>query len=265
MPAHSLADFLALAQVMPRMDGWYFLLLTSRVLHVLGSIVLLGGIFYLLMVIAPKIAAGNSSADAWFNGNRSAWAKWVGIATAVLLITGLFNFVMIVKTNQIATSYHMLGGLKILVALVIFFFAAILAGKTGLADRLREDETLAHRHNARRPVDRDHRQRDAQLPPRTKSRRRRPHARRSPITPFRHLTPDTRHLVPSMDKKAKKRIEVLRKKIAELQPRLAGRRSRPTSRTKSANSKPRSPPPRRNSKSSNQANRWRRRPRRINP
>ena len=67
---------------------------------------------------------------------------------------------------------------------------------------------------------------------------RRPHARRP------QLTPDTRNLTPDfMDKKTKKRIEVLRKKIAELQPRLAGAKSRPTSRTKSASSKPSSRPP----------------------
>jgi uncharacterized membrane protein len=129
-----------LAQTVPQFDGWYFVLLASRVLHVLGSIVLLGGIFYLLAIIAPRVVAsgGRPDADAWFGGNRAAWAKWVGIATVVLLATGLFNFVTIIKANQIATSYHMLGGLKILVALVIFFFAAILAGKTALAEGFRE-------------------------------------------------------------------------------------------------------------------------------
>jgi uncharacterized membrane protein len=127
------------AQTVPHFDGWYFLLLASRVLHVLGSIVLLGGLFYLLAVIAPRVVAsgGRPDADAWFGGNRAAWAKWVGIATLVLLVTGLFNFVTIIKANQIATSYHMLGGIKILVALVIFFFAAALAGRTALAERFR--------------------------------------------------------------------------------------------------------------------------------
>jgi uncharacterized membrane protein len=137
----SLNQSLTLAQSVPRMDGHYFLLLTSRVLHVLGSIILLGGIFYLLAVVAPRVVAsgGRPDADAWFAGNRAAWAKWVGIATAVLLVTGLFNFITIIKANQIATSYHMLGGIKVLVALVIAFLAAILAGKTGLAERLREN------------------------------------------------------------------------------------------------------------------------------
>jgi len=133
-------NLVLLAQSLPHFDGWYFVLLASRVLHVLGSIVLLGGIFYLLAIISPRVAASGTrpDADAWFGGNRAAWAKWVGIATAVLLATGLFNFYSIVTTNQIATSYHMLVGLKILVALVIFFFAAILAGRTALADRFRE-------------------------------------------------------------------------------------------------------------------------------
>jgi uncharacterized membrane protein len=130
-------DLVTLAQTMPEFNGQYFLLLTSRVLHILGSIVLLGGVFYLLAVVAPRVAAGNGSSDDWFNGNRAAWAKWVGIATAILLVTGLFNFVVMIKSNDIAKSYHMLGGMKILAAMVLFFFAAILAGKTALADRYR--------------------------------------------------------------------------------------------------------------------------------
>jgi hypothetical protein len=134
-----LAQLALLAQnTMPTFDGWYFVLLASRVLHVASSIILLGGIFYLLAVVAPRAIANGGNADAWFNGNRAAWAKWVGITTTLLLVTGLFNFVTIIQANEIAKSYHMLGTMKILVALVIFFFAAILAGKTALAESFRE-------------------------------------------------------------------------------------------------------------------------------
>lgn len=143
MLALAATDLATIAQAMPHMDGYYFLLLASRVLHVLGSIILLGGIFYLLAIVAPRVVVaadgGRPDADAWFAGNRAAWAKWVGIATAVLLVTGLFNFITIAKANEIHTSYHMLGGLKILVALAIAFFAAVLAGKTALAERFRQN------------------------------------------------------------------------------------------------------------------------------
>ena len=50
--------------------------------------------------------------DHYFGGRRATWAMWVGIAS-LLLVTGLWNFVQIVKTYKIVASYHMLGTLKI--------------------------------------------------------------------------------------------------------------------------------------------------------
>jgi uncharacterized membrane protein len=134
----TMSDWSLLAQGVPHVDGHYLLLLTSRLLHILGAIILVGGVFYLRNVIASRAAAAdNAGADPWFAGGRGTWAKWVGITTLVLLATGLFNFVMNVKTYEIATSYHMLVGIKILVALVVFFLAAVLAGRSALAERFR--------------------------------------------------------------------------------------------------------------------------------
>ena len=132
------------AQSLPHFDGIYWLNLASRVLHILSAIVLVGGLFYLRMIVAPRVATKSkgTAADAWFAGNRAAWAKWVGITTTLLLVTGLYNFITIVKTYQLNTSYHMLVGLKILLALVVFFFAAVLAGRSGLAERFRENMKL---------------------------------------------------------------------------------------------------------------------------
>jgi uncharacterized membrane protein len=129
------------AQSMPPIDGQYFLLLSSRVLHILASIVLVGGLFYLRMIVAPRLRASDSTSDAdpWFAGRRGAWAMWVGIATLLLIVTGLFNFIVNVKTYEINTSYHMMVGLKILAAVVVFFLAAVLAGRSGLAERLRHN------------------------------------------------------------------------------------------------------------------------------
>lgn len=124
---------------MPHLDGMYWLLLVSRVLHILGAIILVGGLFYLRMVVVPAVPTGNkASADAWFGGRRGAWAKWVGIAAALLIVTGLFNYIEIAKANDLATSYHMIAGIKILVALVLIFFASLIAGRSPLADQLRE-------------------------------------------------------------------------------------------------------------------------------
>ena len=124
------------AQGVPQVDGHYLLLLASRLLHVLSAIILLGGIFYLGTIVGPALGTSGNG-DSWFAGRRATWAKWVGITTLLLIATGLFNFISNVKTYEIAVSYHMLVGLKILVALVVFFLAAVLAGRSGLAERLR--------------------------------------------------------------------------------------------------------------------------------
>jgi uncharacterized membrane protein len=131
-------EFLLIAQSAPKFDGWNLLLLLMRLLHILSSIILLGGLFYLLAVVAPRAVTSGGNADVWFSGNRAAWAKWVGITTALLLISGLFNFVNNVTTYKLVPSYHMLGTMKILLGLVVFFFAAVLAGKTALAGSFRQ-------------------------------------------------------------------------------------------------------------------------------
>ena len=149
-----MADFvttlLAQQQSLPRIDAMYWLMLASRLLHILGAIILLGGIFYLRTVVSPAAtvplpawegpgegSATTESADRLFGGRRAAWAKWIGIATLLLLVTGLWNFITLVKSNQLHWSYHLLGTLKIVVGLALMFLAALLAGGSAAADSLR--------------------------------------------------------------------------------------------------------------------------------
>jgi putative copper export protein len=136
------APFTLLAQA-PTMDGMYFLLLTSRVLHMLGAAILLGGLIYVRHVIQPPVPAGaGASADAYFGGKRARWAKWIGIATFLLLVSGLLNYFYILSAmDRMAKPYHMLAGIKILLSFVLFFLAALLAGKTAAAEKLREKFT----------------------------------------------------------------------------------------------------------------------------
>ncbi|MCC7476538.1 MAG: hypothetical protein IT425_14195 [Pirellulales bacterium] len=120
---------------MPQVDGWYFVQLLSRMGHIIGAIILVGGLFYMRTIVA---ATAGSSADQLFGAPRAKWAKWVGIATALLLATGLINYVMMIKQHErLASSYHMIAGLKMLASLVAFLLAALLAGRSSLADLMR--------------------------------------------------------------------------------------------------------------------------------
>ena len=121
---------------LPTLDGPQLVQLLSRVLHILGAIILVGGLFYIRTVLSP------AGVEACFAGRRAVWAKWVGIATFLLLGTGIYNFLVInnlakADGGKLEPTYHMLFGIKFLLGLVVMFIAAILSGKTSLAEKFR--------------------------------------------------------------------------------------------------------------------------------
>jgi uncharacterized membrane protein len=121
--------------------GPYVIQLLSRVLHILAAIILVGGLFYIRTVLVPA-GASPSAVNACFAERRAVWAKWVGIATAFLLLSGFYNFFLIIGESKadgakLPPTYHMLFGIKVLLALVVMFVSALLAGKTAAADRFR--------------------------------------------------------------------------------------------------------------------------------
>ncbi len=110
--------------------------LISRVLHILSAVILVGGLFYIRTILSP------SGPEACFADRRAIWAKWVGITTAFLLLTGIYNLIVIIGQSKadgikLPPTYHILFGTKFLLGLLVMFIAAILAGKTEAADRFR--------------------------------------------------------------------------------------------------------------------------------
>ena len=64
------------------------------------------------------------------------------MATAFLLLSGIYNFVVVIKQTkadgiELPPTYHMLIGVKFLLALLVMFISAILSGKTEAAERFR--------------------------------------------------------------------------------------------------------------------------------
>jgi uncharacterized membrane protein len=137
----ALTSFFPLAQQTPTFDGTYLLLLAARLLHMLGAAIIVGGLFYLRSVVTP--AAPVEVSDAQFGGRRAAWAMLVGIATLFLLVSGFFNYFYMIKNyEKMPFSYHMLFGLKFLAGLVLFFLAALVAGRSNLAQQIRQNLRL---------------------------------------------------------------------------------------------------------------------------
>ncbi len=127
---------MARAAAEPQVDAAFVARVLSRIIHILCAIIVGGGVFYLRSILAP------GGVDACFADRRSVWARWVAIASFLLIASGLYNFMVIwseyrAAGEKLPPTYHALFGIKVLLSLLVMFIAAILAGKTATADRFR--------------------------------------------------------------------------------------------------------------------------------
>ncbi len=111
----------------------------SRWMHILAAITAVGGTIFARYALVP--AAGElPEADRvqLMTGVRTRWFKFVNAAILFLLVSGLYNIVMIMKYYKVPVAYHILFTVKLLLALAIFFLASVLHGRSGLAQRVRQ-------------------------------------------------------------------------------------------------------------------------------
>lgn len=122
----------------PTIDAAWVIVLISRVLHVASGGVILGGLVYLKYVIAPLASGSDDRDEALYRGRRSAWARLVMLCTTLLILSGFFNLYNIMVTSEdLPSTYHMLFGIKFLLAMFVFFVAAGTAGASPLAVNMR--------------------------------------------------------------------------------------------------------------------------------
>src|SRR5687768_176787 len=105
MPGTDCLTLLAQVAAEPQIDGPFILRVVSRIVHILCAIIIGGGLFYLRAILAP------AGVEACFADRRSVWARWVGVATALLLISGMFNYIVNIRDARAAgaelpTTYH---------------------------------------------------------------------------------------------------------------------------------------------------------------
>ena len=128
---------------MSRMDANELLGLVSRWLHILSAIILVGGTLFMRLVTVPSFNAADEKLDEARLAMRSRWSRLVGITSGLLIVSGIYNLVVIMRADSAPEpTYHMMLTVKLLLALGIFFLAAILAGRTELAKRFQQQEVL---------------------------------------------------------------------------------------------------------------------------
>jgi uncharacterized membrane protein len=116
-------------------------LLILRYMHILGAITLMGGTIFMRFALRPVVVGLAPEAKAMLHEEvRRRWARFVMMAAGLLLVSGLFNLFLAGQYDfdpllGKAKGYHMIVGVKFLLALPIFLVASLLAGRTALAQK----------------------------------------------------------------------------------------------------------------------------------
>jgi uncharacterized membrane protein len=115
--------------------------LVSRWLHITAAVTAAGGALFMKLALHPASETLPAEArQSLREAVRGRWSKVVMISIAVLFVTGLYNFIMIAKTYELkGTPYHMIFGVKFLLAFAIFFLASVLVGRSDMARKAREN------------------------------------------------------------------------------------------------------------------------------
>src|SRR3954464_15267777 len=104
-------------------DPTFPLLLLLRYAHILGAITLMGGTIFMRFALRPVVVQlAPETKTAIHEQVRSRWSKFVMLASALILISGITNLALAGRQDYepvlgMAKGYHMLVGIKFLLAL----------------------------------------------------------------------------------------------------------------------------------------------------
>ena len=114
--------------------------LISRWAHVGTVIVLVGGTFFLRLVLFPVLKAdAEQSHDKLIEKIRGRWRKVVGPGIGLILLSGVFNLVRALPKHEADGIYHAVFGVKFLLAFAVFFLSSALIGRSPNFEPLRKN------------------------------------------------------------------------------------------------------------------------------
>ena len=121
------------------MDTQQILALLSRWLHIIPAIILVGGTLFMRFSLVPAANEAGGH-DELREAVRRRWAKLVMISVLFLLVSGLYNAYLKAIGYQLGGVYLTLLAIKILLALFVFYLAAVLTGRSNTAKKFRQKE-----------------------------------------------------------------------------------------------------------------------------
>ncbi len=116
------------------------LALISRWLHIVPAIIFVGGTLFMRLSLVPA-ATESGAPEELRESIRRRWSKLVMVSVLLLLVSGLYNTAIKAMGFELSGVYNTLLLIKIVLALAVFYLAAVLSGRSATAQRFRERET----------------------------------------------------------------------------------------------------------------------------
>jgi uncharacterized membrane protein len=111
--------------------------------HIFAAVTAAGSTFFMRWALLPSLDSIDEASRAKLHqAIRARWVLPLHLSITFLLVSGLYNFMMIMKTYQLEKFYHPLFGIKFLLALAVFFIAIQLIGKSAAAQKFQQNRRL---------------------------------------------------------------------------------------------------------------------------
>ena len=118
------------------MDADLILAVLSRWVHVGTAIVLVGGTAFFRLAVIPALEGDTTEL---VKRIRERWKKVVHAGIGLFILSGAYNYFLMIPQHKGDKLYHPLVGTKILLALFVFFIASALVGNKPGTQKFRDD------------------------------------------------------------------------------------------------------------------------------
>ena len=122
------------------MEPLFALDVLSRIVHVAVAIVMVGGTVFMRFVLMPAAKElPETEHDQLRQRLLARWKRVVHGGIALLLLSGLYNYMKQIPMHKGDGLYHALLGMKMLLALAVFFIASALVGRSASFEKMRQN------------------------------------------------------------------------------------------------------------------------------
>jgi uncharacterized membrane protein len=121
-----------------QVDSQLLIDVVSRIVHVSTAIALVGGSVFMVFVLLPAARQLSAEQHDRLRGLvNQTWKRYVHTGILLFLVTGFYNYFRQMPLHKGDGLYHGLVGTKIILALVIFFIASVLVGRSATFEWMR--------------------------------------------------------------------------------------------------------------------------------